>query len=304
MVVPTAGWTHLIVYAGMFILLLYLGYLLVVSPELTGEELGEKQQHLLVIMFLMVFAVFSLTRGVTLVARYMGIHVIYNTASHFNDMQIQHTTAAYVGIMGVQSILKVAASVTGLKDIAGPLATIAGGFSNNVLTIVISASIHKVLLVFGHRYAMSTLFPLGLVLLLIPVFRPAGSFLVAQAVALWLILPVVMDSLYIPVGLFFGATSSSSINNIIFSNQSLSQAMFTNQSIQSLGNFMSIGIGGVVGSFYQWYLAETTLWIYLPLLGMILVEGSVIGLMGVLGGGSTLKLIRKLVRYMIPILRV
>ena len=125
MAVPVAGWTHLIVYAGMFILLLYLGYLLVVSPELTGEELGEKQQHLLVIMFLMVFAVFSLTRGVTLVGGYMGIHVIYNTAAHFNDMQIQHTTAAYVGIIGVQSILKVAASVTGLKDIAGPLATIA-----------------------------------------------------------------------------------------------------------------------------------------------------------------------------------
>jgi len=74
----------------------------------------------------------------------------------------------------------------------------------SILDFIISISIHQVLLIFGNRYAMSTLFPLGLVLLLIPVLRPAGSFLVAQAVALWLILPVVMDSLYIPVGIFFG----------------------------------------------------------------------------------------------------
>jgi len=242
MAVPIAGWTHLLLYVGMFILLLYLGYL---SPELTDKELGEKQQHMLVIMFLLVFAVFSLTRGVNLVAGYIGIHMIYNTAIHFNNIQIQHTTDAYIGIIGVQSVLKVAASVIVLKDIAGPLATIVGGFSNNILTIIISASIHKVLLIFGHRYAMSTLFPLGLVLLLIPVLRPAGSFLVAQAIVLWLILPVVIDSLYIPVGMFFGATSSPSINSLMSLN-SLNSVTTLNQSLQSLSNSMLIWCSGFI----------------------------------------------------------
>ncbi len=67
---------------------------------------------------------------------------------------------------------------------------------------------------------------------------------------------------------------------------------------------MLIGAGGVGGLFYRWYLAEATVWIYLPLLGAILVEGCVIGLMGVLGGGGALKLIRKFVRYMVPLLRM
>lgn len=189
---PGREWVMLVLYAGTLGLILLLLAMLV--RALRGAEPDEELVRMLTIFLVIMIAVFSLAGGVQWLGRVSGIDgMIYQRAVDFTDEQLRETLTTYAGIALLYSSVELIASLDlQIISLGGPLKPVIdliGRLLDFAYLFLMSISLHKVLLEFGHRYAMSTLFPVGVVLWVFPWTRKAGSLLVAVALTLWLVFP-------------------------------------------------------------------------------------------------------------------
>jgi hypothetical protein len=286
---PDQGWGRLIINTGLASLLLYLTYLLVVSPVLSDREMDERRQHILSSLAVIVLTVFALTHGVQITGEYAGVDSLHSTASGFTAKHLGYSTEAYLAVSGAYAILRVAETVPGAGKVPAALADALDVMLDRLVSIARSVAFHRALLEFGHRYAMSVMFPLGLMLLLVRSFRMAGAFLAAQAVALWLVLPAVLIVLYIPLGGMLGVEVSPST---AFFNSMTGVGL-----LSALTKVAGYPVGPEWEGFLDWYVGEVALWLYVPVLGLLLLEGSVLLLVLAIGGGQVVFVLRRLVRF-------
>jgi len=288
---PDPWWGFFLVRLGMFVLLLYIGYLLVVSPVLSEQDMDQEKQHILSTLAILVVAVFTLTDGAQFVGRYAGVDGLYSTADNFTSKHLTYSAEAYLEVAGAYTVLRIAESVLAVGKIPGAVADMLGAIIERLQEVSEAVAIHKALLALGHRYVMNTIFPLGVLLLLVRPFRMAGAYLAAQAVALWLVLPAVIVAVYLPMEAVWGVGTPPTT------------AILT--SIAHMNPFSMATLRYPSGpewtGFIDWYIGEITLWLYAPIIGFLIVEGSVILLVMVVGGYRTIFMLRRIVRYITAI---
>lgn len=274
---PAPEWAQVAVTLGTVTLLLYIGHLLVVAPVVDDRELSEKREKILTIIATTALVVLALTRGVNLIGDYTGVGALYSTADGLAEKHLLHSATAYAYMAVGNALLQF---FTVVPFIGGALSTILQHPLDALLPVMMSISLHEALLEFGHNYAMAVLFPVGLIFMLLPPLRAAGGVLVAHAIAFWIVLPAVMTGLYVPFESLIGAGDAPGDSLDILKSLTPSEA----ENLEHLG-------------FMDWYLDEVTMWVYLPVLGMMLVEGSALLMVVALGGGQVIKMLRRLVRY-------
>jgi len=195
---PEGWWVTLVFYVGTLALILSILIFLFKASKGIGEEIDEDLTRLMSIFLVILVASFSLAGGVQWLGRVSGVDgFVYQRANSFLDTQLQETIRTYEKVLLLYETIKVLSALevnilvvkVKVGDLFEPITKLIDKLLDSVFVFVAAISMHKVLLVFGHNYAMSTLFPLGVVLWVFPWTRKAGSLLIAVAIALWFVFP-------------------------------------------------------------------------------------------------------------------
>ncbi len=323
-----AGWVQIIAYVGMLGILAQIARMMLHRDE---EELSESRRNLLSALATLVLAVFALTHGIQWLGDVTGANgVLYSTAESFLQQQFIETLDRFTSALLLYEAVQAASSIQfgfefvvkadiDMGDFLKPVSELADKLLWSIWGFVASMALHKILLVFGHRYAMSTLFPLGLVLWLFPGLRGAGAFLISVSLALWLFFPLTVVAVLMPaaslvqhdpVGIFsgplgnesakdyladtFGASSNSTwrrvIEGLVDTVPPLQSALVAMQSLDDL-----------VRSLANWWAEMFILWYLLPGINIIFLLITIVSLSDVLGGES--RTLGRLAKALLPLRR-
>jgi hypothetical protein len=223
------------------------------------------------------------------------VDTLYGTAKDFAERHFFYALEAWVQVSATYSGLQIPAAVPVVGKIPGTLADLLEHPMSMLLTALESIAVHIAVLTFGHQCAMSTLFPLGLVLMLLPPLRRPGAFLASAALALWLVLPAVVVSLYIPVAKLADADQEPPLGLFI------TVAPFLSPSAVVAWPVLVPTLIGLWEEFASWYVRELLLWLYVPVLGALLTGLVTLALFIALGGGVVVLMLRRLLRWVLPI---
>ena len=292
----TEAYVRLAVYVGTAVLLLRIIQLLVLVPVAREEELNAAQVRVLTVVAQVALAIFALTQGFHVAAEVLHLDVLHRTAEEFTQDHLQRIVLA-----GAQAaIVKSAGAIGGAVKLLGLPAEVV----SQVLTRVLDrlyyagevAAVMLVLLKFGHKYVMSTLFPLGVVVLLIPGARYAGGFLVAAALTLWLVLPATLVGVIMPIAKVTGMDADPPLGFFLTALPLLFPPMLVMfpPAIPVLIELWR--------EFFSWYIRELLLWLcIIPAVTGIAAAVSMIAVMSAVGGSRVVYILRRFVRYVLPI---
>jgi len=210
---PDEEWAQVFVWAGMIGVLFFIGKILI-SDE---REMGDNARKALNTLFYMVLAAFAMSGGVDMIGGVLGVDYLYDEASSFLNTQVQETTEEFVKVLSIYEVLQVVSSfkigfgagwslgphaTASLKidmaDIMGPINSLMGMLVWSIWGFVASMSIQKILLEFGHNYAMSAFLPLGILFFILPGLNRAGGLLISIAIGMWLLFPLTVNLILMP----------------------------------------------------------------------------------------------------------
>ncbi|GCC10627.1 hypothetical protein IPdc08_00660 [archaeon] len=306
------GWGKLAVYGGIVVILFYIGRFILSG----GSDTTESRQKLLSTLFIIILAGFAFTGGVSWTGQILGENVLYNHANNFLNKQFTDASAEFELFLGVSTALdvvssvKLSAVVVSVKAgaLLQPITTFMNKITWSVWDFIISISIQKVLLIFGHRYAMTTLFPLGLISYLFPGFRKAGAFLIALSLALWIVFPLTVVVILEPVTQMVHEDPSSyiktfsvkhlisevvnSIKNVIpspLSGQTQPPSLYqiSNASTTGSNALLSLIFVAPLAAIFTWWAKMFIIWYFIPAINIVFFIIVVFSLTEELGGETS-----------------
>ncbi len=318
------GWGKLAVYGGMVVILFYIGRFILSG----GSDTTESRQKLLSTMFIIILAGFAFTGGISWTGQIMGENVLYNHANNFLNKQFIDATSEFELFLGISTALdvvssvKLSAVVVSVKAgaLLQPIMTLMNKITWSLWDFIISISIQKVLLIFGHRYAMGTLFPLGLIAYLFPGFKKAGAFLIALSLALWIIFPLTVVVILEPVTQMIHEDPSSYIKNfsvkhiiseVISSIKKVipsplsghakppSLYQMSNASTTGSNALLSLIFVAPLGIIFTWWAKMFVIWYFIPAINIVFFIIFVFSLTEELGGETSVfsKFSSSLIRF-------
>ncbi len=293
----TDEYLRLAVYLGTAVLLLRVVQLLVLVPVLEGRELSAAQARILSTAAQVSLVVFALAGGFDVLAAQLQVEDIQTSAREFVLTHQRWVVEAAVQVSVLQSSAGVAARLPPLGVVWSVLDVIRARLFDAAEVI----SVVLVLLEFGERYAMSTLFPAGVIMLILPGLRYAGGFLTGVAVLFWLTVPAVLTGAVAPLARLMGADAGPP-PSLLLALLPILASLFP----ALLGAAISPPVAGTVpvlwAEFFGWYARETALWLEIvpSMLGFAGLFTLVISVY-VVGGGRVASLMRLLVRYLLPL---
>jgi hypothetical protein len=308
-------WARLVIYAGMGAILFYIGYILFTSSSERAVE--EKKGKIVSLLFIITLGVFALTGGIDFLGSIVGVDYLYTTSADFLDDQMADTTATFAKVITVYEVMSVVSSLevsvlvvkTNLGTILEPLRTITQKILWQSWSFVTIMSLHKLILEFGHRYVMSTLFPLGLFFFVLPGLRKAGAFLVSIALTLWLFFPLTIVVVMIPLtdmvtndpaDFYDVQTTPGSVFDSIRSGLSTDPVdTLANLDDTLTLSFLRFGVEGTVNLVFEWWAPKAIMWYFVPIINMIFFIILVINLTDILGGES--KVLGRMSKFMMPV---
>jgi hypothetical protein len=327
---PEQGWVLLVFYVGTLALILSIIALLIKAAK--DEEIDEDLTRLASIFLVILIASFSLAGGVQWLGRVSGIDgLVYQRAESYLDSQILHVTGTYAAILSAYETLMTISGIT-VKAEGGvsfviegklgvslnfgkplkPITIIIEKLLSSVEAFVASIYLHKILLVFGHKYAMSTLFPVGVVLWVFPWTRKAGSLLIAVAITLWLVFPftviLILEQTSKLVSQDERAFLSLPLNPLLESGMQEIRSQQENLTDKAWG-LAKIIVGGAlhpqisfVTSFlnavFNWWAQMFVTWLLVPMINIIFLIFMIMNIADAIGGEA--KPFARLAKFLLP----
>jgi hypothetical protein len=306
------AWAHIVVYAGMAAIIFYLGYVLVSSGS-GHRDLDEKKRKLASLFFLITLATFALTGGIDWVGSATGVGWLYDTSSDFLNDQISATTDTFTSVLGVYEVMALASSLkiginlgvsaeVKVGELIRPVSRVTEILLWSAWGFVSSMSVHKAILEFGHRYAMGSVFPLGLLFYILPGLRRAGAFLISVSVALWLFFPLTVVAVMIPVSDMIRADPEDyydinvPIGDVYGRLEVLANPLAAPPAVSQL--FLKTTKEVFVNFVFEWWAEKAMLWYFVPVINAVFFIILVLGLTEAIGGESNV--LGRMSRVMVP----
>ncbi len=316
---PERDWALLVFYTGLLALILLVIVLLL--RALRGEEPDEVFVRMLSVFLIVMIAAFSLSGGVQWLGQVSGIDgIVYQRADSFLDQELEETMRTYVRLALLVSSAGLVASVDlQVVSLDRPLKPVLDLFDRLLdfgYVFLLSISLHKTLLEFGHRYAMSTLFPVGVVLWVFPWTRKAGSFMVAVALALWLVFPFTVILILKPAAELVEQDPSAFLDLPLDERFEALLNLLRDRDLESFREFAE-AIGSsqpsllplpaaisldafwyLVEAAFNWWAQNFMVWLLVPVINVALLMAVVSSIAEALGGeGSPFN---RVARYIFP----
>jgi hypothetical protein len=306
------AWAHIVVYAGMAAIIFYLGYVLVSSGE-GPRDLDEKKRKLASLFFLITLATFALTGGVDWLGSVTGVGWLYDTSSEFLNDQVSATTDTFASVLGVYEVMALVSTLKigislGISaevkagELLRPISKVTEILLWSAWGFVTSMSIHKVILDFGHRYAMGSIFPLGLLFYILPGLRRAGAFLISVSIALWIFFPLTVVAVMIPVSDMIKTDPQDyydinvPIGDVYGSLGTLANPVAAPPAVS--GIFLKTTKEAFVNFVFEWWAEKAMLWYFVPVINVVFFIILVLGLTEAIGGESNV--LGRMSRVMVP----
>lgn len=202
------GWVSVIVWAGMASILLYCGYMVI------SGDISDNARRIMSIIAAIAIASLALTSGINFLGSIFGVDWMYNKAATFLDEEISDTTDLAIQLASAQAATNIISSIkietqksksgkgkrtVNAGAVAKPLSKILDFLLNSVWAFIGSMSFHRVLLELGHKFAMSVIFPVGVLLYMLPSLKKAGAILIAISLAFWILFPATILLIIKPI---------------------------------------------------------------------------------------------------------
>ncbi len=290
------SYLRLAIYLGTAAVLLRVFHLLVLVPVMSDRELSEAQVRVLSAVGQVTLVIFALAHGFQVAGEALHVDALYNTAEEFVSAHLKRIVSASVQAAVVKSVGSIGGAVPLLGFPAKAISQMLTRVLDRLYDAGEAVAVVLALLRFGHNYAMSTLFPFGMVFLLVPGMRYAGAFLVAAAIALWLVLPATLVGLIMPLDHEIGVNAEPPLG-------------FFPTALPLLFPLRLIALPPAIpvlielwNEFFDWYVDEVLLWLYLiPAISGMAVTVSMVAVLSTVGGGRLIHLLRRMVKYVLPV---